>query len=77
MLCTYGIIQLILENKHGREEIELSDSSIGVAIEELTCREMLWFQKYSVICVAASDFYKVEDYIRDYKEEFKELISCE
>lgn len=68
LFCPYGRIQLVLENKNGREEIELSDPSIGVVIEECTWREMLWLQKDSVLCVAASDFYKVEDYIRDYKE---------
>lgn len=73
LFCPYGRIQLILENKHGKEEIELSDPSIGVVIEEPTWREMLWLQKDSVLCVAASDFYEVEDYIRDY-EEFKGLI---
>lgn len=66
LFCPYGRIQLILENKYGREEIELSDPSIGVIIEECTWREMLWLQKDSVLCVAASDFYDVDDYIRDY-----------
>lgn len=70
LFCPYGRIQLILENRNGREEIELSDPSIGVIIDQCTWREMLWLQKDSVLCVAASDFYKVEDYIRDY-EEFK------
>lgn len=73
LFCPYGRIQLILENKHGREEIELSDPSIGVVIEEPTWREMLWLQKDSVLCVAASDYYEVEDYIRDY-DEFRGMI---
>ncbi len=73
LFCPYGRIQLILENQHGREEIELSDPSIGVVIEEPTWREMLWLQKDSVLCVAASDYYEVEDYIRDY-DEFKKCI---
>lgn len=73
LFCPYGRIQLVLENKHGREEIELSDPSIGVVIEECTWREMLWLQKDSVLCVGASDFYKAEDYVRDY-EEFKSFI---
>lgn len=73
LFCPYGRIQLILENKHGREEIELSDPSVGVVIEEPTWREMLWLQKDSVLCVAASEFYEVEDYIRDYNR-FKEYI---
>lgn len=66
LFCPYGKIQLILENKNGREEIELSDPSIGVIIEEPTWREMLWLQKDSVLCVAASDFYEISDYIRDF-----------
>lgn len=73
LFCPYGRIQLILENKDGREEIELSDPSIGVVIDKMTWREMLWIQKDSVLCVAASDYYKVEDYIRDY-DEFKRLV---
>ncbi len=70
LFCPYGKIQLILENKHGREEIELSDPSIGVLIEEPTWREMLWLQKDSVLCVAASNFYEEKDYIRNY-DDFK------
>ncbi|MDE5977730.1 MAG: GNAT family N-acetyltransferase [Turicibacter sp.] len=77
LFCPYGRIQLVLENRHGREEIELSDPSVGVVIEECTWREMLWLQKDSVLCVAASDFYKDEDYIRDYSEFKKRLDSFE
>lgn len=73
LFCPYGRIQLILENKNGREEIELSDPSIGVVIEQFTWREMLWLQKDSVLCVAASDYYNVEDYVRDY-DQFRKLL---
>jgi len=66
LFCPYGRILLVLENAHGRKEIELSDPSIAVAIEEPTWREMIWLQKDSVLCVAASDYYDPEDYIRDY-----------
>ena len=60
----------------GEKKIELSDPSIGVVIEEPTWREMLWLQTDSVLCVAASEFYEVEDYIRDYNE-FKEYIKID
>lgn len=73
LFCPYGRIQLILENGKGREEIELSDPSIGVVIEEPTWREMLWIESNSVLCVAASEFYNEDDYIRDY-DSFKEYI---
>ena len=68
LFCPYGRIQLILENKNGREEIELSDPSVGVIIDQCTWREMLWLKKDSVLCVAASDYYNNEDYIRDYRD---------
>ena len=37
---------------------------------------MLWLQTDSVLCVEASEFYEVEDYIRDYNE-FKEYIKID
>ncbi len=66
LFCPFGRIQIVLDNLHGREEIELSDPSIGLLIEEPTWREMLWLEKNSVLCVAASECYDPEDYIRDY-----------
>ena len=72
LFCPYGRIQLLLENEYGREEIELSDPSIAVLIDRPTWREMLWLQKDSVLCVAASDYFDADDYIRDY-EEYREL----
>lgn len=74
LFCPYGKIQLVLENENGREEIELSDPSIGVVIEKPTWREMLWLEKNSVLCVAASDYYDPEDYIRD-KDDFNLFLS--
>lgn len=73
LFCPYGRIQLILENELGREEIELSDPSIGIIIDRPTWREMLWLQKDSVLCVSASEYYDAGDYIRDYRE-FKKSI---
>lgn len=68
LFCPYGKIQLILDNGERREEITLSDPSIGIVIDKPIWREMLWLQKDSVLCVAASDYYEVEDYIRNYGE---------
>ena len=68
LFCPYGHIQIVLENINGREEIDLSDPSIGVIIDKCTWREMIWLKKDSVLCVAASDYYDVNDYIRDYDE---------
>ena len=74
LFCPYGRILLTLENETGREEIELSDPSVGIIIETPTWREMTWLQKDSVLCVAASEFYSADDYIRDY-DTFKAYLS--
>lgn len=76
LFCPYGRILLVLENENGRKEIELSDPSIGVIIEKTTWREMIWLQKNSVLCVAASDYYDEKDYIRDY-ETFKRYLNIQ
>ena len=73
LFCPYGEIQLILDDGSVREEITLNDPSVGVLIEKPTWREMLWLKPDSVLCVAASDYYEVEDYIRDY-DEFREYV---
>lgn len=66
LFCPYGEIRLILDDGAVREEVTLNDPSVGVLIEKPTWREMLWLKPNSVLCVAASDYYKLEDYIRDY-----------
>lgn len=68
LFCPYGKIQLLLDNGMEKEEIILNDPSIGILIERPIWREMLWLEKNSVLCVAASDYYNTEDYIRNYKE---------
>lgn len=73
LFCPYGKIQLTLESAEKREDIILSDPSVGILIEKPTWREMLWLQKDSVLCVAASDYYDADDYIRDYRD-FKKVI---
>lgn len=66
LFCPYGKIQLLLDDGMRREEIILSDPSVGILIEKPVWREMLWLQADSVLCVAASDYYAPNDYIRDY-----------
>lgn len=73
LFCPFGKIQLILDDGTVREEITLSDPSIGIIIDKPCWREMLWLEKNSVLCVAASEYYEVEDYIRDY-DEFKKFV---
>lgn len=71
LFCPYGKIQLLLDNGSRREEITLSDPSIGIVIDKPTWREMLWLQKDSVLVVGASDYYDINDYIRNYSDFLK------
>lgn len=73
LFCPYGKIQLSLDNGREKAEIELLDPSVGILIEKPVWREMLWLQKDSVLCVAASDYYDADDYIRNY-EVFREYM---
>lgn len=68
LFCPYGKIKLFLENEKGTDEIELNDPSKGVLIDCPTWREMLWMENNSVLCVAASEYYNSDDYIRDFGE---------
>ncbi len=68
LFCPYGKIKLVLDNGKNREEIILNDPSIGIVIQHTIWREMLWLKKDSVLCVAASDYFRADDYIRDYSE---------
>ena len=68
LYCPYGSIQLVLDNGNTREEITLSDPSIAIIVDRPVWREMLWLQKDSVLCVASSELYEADDYIRDYNE---------
>lgn len=66
LFCPYGSIEIILDDGERKESIILNDSSKGLIIEEPLWREMTWIVKESVLCVAASDYYDQNDYIRDY-----------
>lgn len=75
LFCPYGKILIKLMNSYGNEEIELSDPSVGILIDKPTWREMTWLKKDSVLCVAASEYYDSEDYIRDKSKFVEEYIN--
>ncbi len=76
IFCPYGRVQMMIDDGTVREEIELSDPSVGILVDKPVWREMLWLQKDSVLVVAASDYYTEDDYIRDY-EQFKAYMGGE
>lgn len=68
LFCPYGKICITLDDGINREDIILDAPSKGIVIESPLWREMLWLEENSVLCVAASDYYSEQDYIRDYDE---------
>jgi len=71
--CPYGDITFILDDGQSKKEIRLNNPSEGLLIQKGIWREMIWNKENSVLCVAASDYYDENDYIRDY-DEFIRLV---
>ena len=66
LFCPYGGIEIILDDGKQRESVVLDNPSEGLVLEGGLWREMRWLKTDSVLCVAVSDYYTEEDYIRDY-----------
>ncbi len=66
--CPDGDITIILDDGNSKESIRLNDSSCGLIIKKGLWHEMIWNKDNSVLCVAASDYYDENDYIRNYEE---------
>ena len=69
--CPFGSVKIYLDNVKEKQEILLDNPTKGLVIKESVWRDMLWLINNSVLCVAASDYYDVDDYIRDYDEFLK------
>ncbi len=68
IFCPYGEIELLLDDGSKKDRVLLNDPSTGILIEKPVWREMLWKTDNSVLCVAASDYYDENDYLRDYED---------
>lgn len=66
--CPYGEIEIILDNGKAKDYYLLNSPEKGLFIENGIWREMIWKKERSVLCVAASNYYREDDYIRDYNE---------
>ena len=68
LIATHGSVNVILDDRDGREEYVLSGASLGLYI-----RPGVWGVQYkysddAVLLVLASHSYDAADYIRDYGE---------
>lgn len=64
--CPHGSIDIILDDGEEKETVVLDDPSKGLILHPGLWREMVWNQDDSVLCVAASEYYDPDEYIRDY-----------
>lgn len=69
--CPYGEIEIILDNGREKKNYLLNSPDKALLVGKGIWREMLWKKENSVLCVAASEYYDENDYIRDYNEFLK------
>lgn len=66
--CPYGRIKVILDNGKTKEVFLLDSPEKSLLVLEGYWHDMYWEKEGSVLCVAASDIYNEDDYIRDYSQ---------
>ena len=70
LICIHGSCRVLLDNGAEKKTVSLEKPYEGLYIANDIWREMYDFSSDAVLLVLASDFYREEDYIRDY-ETFK------
>jgi UDP-2-acetamido-3-amino-2,3-dideoxy-glucuronate N-acetyltransferase len=75
LVCVRGTCHIIVDDGHARQDIELSDPTIGLHIEPMVWGVQYKFTSDAVLSVFASDKYDANDYIRSYDEFLKLLRS--
>jgi hypothetical protein len=73
VIAVSGSFDVIIDDGMYKKTINLNRPFIGLYINNYIWRELKNFSSGSVCLVLASDFYKEEDYIRDYEEFLKEV----
>lgn len=73
--CPHGKVEVILDNGIDKHSYILDSPQKALIIPKGYWRDMIWKKKDSVLCVAASDFYSEDDYIRNYNEFVKYVES--
>ena len=73
LVCIHGSCKVRLDNGIEKKVVALERPYEGLYISNDIWREMFDFSPDAVLMVLASDYYREEDYIRDY-DEFLKLI---
>lgn len=74
LVCIHGTCKILLDNGKEKKIVPLEKPYEGLYISNDMWREMYDFSPDAVLLVLASDFYKEDDYIRNY-DEFIEFVS--
>lgn len=69
--CPYGEVEVILDNGKEKKSFLLDSPEKALLVGKGIWRDMYWKKENSVLCVAASEYYNEDDYIRDYDEFLK------
>lgn len=73
IFCIRGSITIILDNGKDKEAITLNKPNQGIFLDTMMWHEIVAFKEGTVLLVVASDVFKEEDYIRDYRTYLKEV----
>ncbi len=68
LFCPYGVIDIVLTDGKETNTVTLDEPSKGLILHPGLWREMIWKHDDSVLCVAASEYYDPDEYIRNYDE---------
>lgn len=71
LICIHGSCKILLDNGDEKKIVSLEKPYEGLYISNDIWREMYDFSEDAVLMVLASDYYKEEDYIRNYDEFIK------
>lgn len=66
LFCIQGEVNVLLNNGEEKQYALLDKPMKGLIIEDGIWHTMEFIQENSILCVAASDYYNEDDYIRDY-----------
>ena len=67
----YGSVEIVLDNGKIKKTYILDSPDKLLLVGSGIWRDLYWKQEGSVLCVAASNFYNEDDYIRDFDEFLK------
>ena len=76
LVCIHGSCKILLDERKEKKVIPLEKPYEGLYVPNNMWREMYDFSEDAVLMVLASDFYKENDYIRDYDQFVSYINIC-